>query len=227
MRALILAATALMFATSSQPARAEFALAFDDPTTNGIDIIVEDNSSWDLVSAAGIIDYCNEQGSFVTCTTATSKPEKGSGSMPAMTVNVNFLRYAGPIKVMVSDTGFTTGAATGFADATGFIEGGDSVVVTSSAIFLYYYGHDATGKRLWLISDTNADPISFGQSIEFTMFQGSGTFADPSPDLGEWGTLIVIFDSCTSGRLHMDGRDGSKTVAIQKLTGIGDLDCDG
>ncbi len=50
--------------------------------------------------------------------------------------------------------------------------------------------------------------------------------ADPSPDLEEWGTLIVIFDSCTSGRLQMTGKDGTKRVDIVKLTGIGDLDCD-
>jgi len=38
--------------------------------------------------------------------------------------------------------------------------------------------------------------------------------------------LIIIFDSCTAGRLQMTGKDGTKKVDIQKLTGIGDLDCD-
>jgi hypothetical protein len=37
---------------------------------------------------------------------------------------------------MASDTGFTTGTSTGFAEATGFIEGGDTF--TSSRMFFYY-----------------------------------------------------------------------------------------
>jgi len=103
---------------------------------------------------------------------------------------------------------------------------GYSILVTSSSMFLYYYGHDATGKRLWLISDTFSGSYQFGQSIELGMSRGSGTFADPSPDLEEWGTLIIIFDSCTSGRAHMDGIDGTKRHDLVKLTGIDDLDCD-
>jgi len=387
-----------MLATSWQPARAEFALAFDDLDTTGVDIIIEDGSTFDLDDIPGAIEYCHSSLNFVTCTAATSKPAAGTASRPEMGLNVEFIKYTGNLRIMATDTDFTSGDATAFTNANGFIEGGVSVtfdffgdsnnqafepgflinsfgpvnqpdfsiwfddespagpvgsltiaitlpagsgaetdmngsffvgmdlvpsdanvdvpnvvgleqsaaedaievagfavgsvttqtsttvdagdvisqdpsagasvppgsqvslvvstgegqaevpepaglaglwfdpafdgegysvLVTSSGIFLYYYGHDATGKRLWLISDSIAGPISFGQSIEFTMHQGSGTFADPSPDLDEWGTMVLIFDSCTAGRAQMTGNDGTKKVDITKLTGIGDLDCDG
>jgi len=53
----------------------------------------------------------------------------------------------------------------------------------------------------------------------------SGTFSNPSHELEEWGTLVIIFDTCTSGRVQMTGIDGIKTANIVKLAGIGDLDC--
>jgi hypothetical protein len=396
MRKLILTTLALLLTTSWQPAQAKLTLVFDDPNTEGIDITVEDNSTWDTDEREGAIEYCNQSGVFLTCTDAASKPVNGNANSPGLFLAVTPLTYSGPMNIMLSDTDFTVGSSTAFADTMGFVEGGDtitfnfygdsgnqafaqgflihtfgpvsspddsllstatppvgavgsltisisltnegntkmdggfnaaielfpsegnaevpnvvgleqtdaedaieaaglkvgsvstqanstvqagdvisqtpsagtsvapgasvalvvsagsdpvpianpaglaglwydeafdgegySILVTSSSMFLYYYGHDATGKRLWLISDTFSGSYQFGQSIELGLFRGSGTFADPAPELEAWGTLIIIFDSCTSGRAHMDGIDGTKRHDLVKLTGIGDLDCDG
>ena len=54
----------------------------------------------------------------------------------------------------------------------------------------------------------------------------SGTFSNPSPELEEWGTLVIAFDTCASGRVQMSGKDGTKTANIIKVIGIGDLDCE-
>ena len=103
---------------------------------------------------------------------------------------------------------------------------GYEVGVTPVGLFIYYYGQDQSGRRLWLSSSFHEGAIVYGQSITLTLSQGSGTFTDPSDDLEEWGSIIMIFDTCTSGRAQMTGKDGEKRVDILKIVGIGDLDCD-
>ena len=103
---------------------------------------------------------------------------------------------------------------------------GYEVMVTSVGVFVYYYGNDSQGRRLWLVSGFYDGPIVYGQSITLTLSRGSGTFDDPSHELEEWGTIIIIFDSCGFGRVQLTGADGTKRADIQKLINIGDLDCD-
>lgn len=393
----LMAGLALMLTVSWQSAHAQFALGFDDPNTQGVDLTIEDNGPYDLNEILGVIEFCAENGPLLTCTRGASKPAEGSATLPVLILKINFLRYtAGPLNIMLTDTDFIIGASTAVTEIKGGIEGGDSVsykifadsgnrpfhrgteinsfgpfispdsaidgeadspapgvgsltlsieyggsegigdeintsgfialqliplvsdvsvpdvvglgqleaeaaiesaglnvgsvktlpnssvaagavisqdpsggssvppgssvnlvvsaggalsdvpnqaglagvwfdpafdgegyvvVVTSSGMFLYYYGHDKDGERLWLLSETATAPIQFGQSIELTLFQASGTFADPSPDLEEWGTLVIIFDSCTEGRAQLIGADGNKVANILKLTAIGGLDC--
>jgi hypothetical protein len=101
------------------------------------------------------------------------------------------------------------------------------VINSVSGLYLYYFGHDAAGDRLWLLSSLAAGPFVYGQSIEMVLYSLTGTFANPSPEVTEWGDIIIIFDSCTEGRAQMIGRDGEKRVDIVKLAGIGELVCDG
>jgi hypothetical protein len=104
---------------------------------------------------------------------------------------------------------------------------GFNMLVTANNWVIYYYGWRSNGQRLWILSESVTDPISFGQSQTLDMWMGeSGVFAQPNPDLTMWGEMTIIFDTCTSGRVHMQGDDGTKMANIVKLAGISDLDCD-
>ena len=104
---------------------------------------------------------------------------------------------------------------------------GFNVIVADGSWLLYYYGWRSNGQRLWLLSETAVDPILFGKSVTLDLFIAvRGTFADPNPELSRWGEITFIFDTCTSGRAHLQGEDGSKTTALVKLLGIDALDCD-
>jgi hypothetical protein len=164
-------------------------------------------------------------------TQASSTVQEGYVISQSPVAGVNVLPHS-PVNLLVSagsapvEVGNPVGLAGLWYDQA-FDGEGYSILVTPTGMFLYYYGHDATGSRLWLVSDVFSGSYKFGQSIELAMFRGNGTFADPSPDLQEWGTLTIIFDSCSTGRAYMDGIDGTKRHDLIKLTGIGDLDCDG
>ncbi len=103
---------------------------------------------------------------------------------------------------------------------------GYNVLVFEGGMIVYYYGHDASGSRLWLLSETYTGAIRKGESVTLTMFEGVGTWSDPQPELQRWGTMVITFDSCAAGQVSMEGDDGSKNVSIVKLVGVGDLDCD-
>jgi hypothetical protein len=185
---------------------------------------LEQSAAEDAIVAAGLIVGPVSTGASSTVQVGdviSQTPLAGTSVAPGLQVNLVVSAGSAPVEV-----GNPSGLAGAWYDPL-FDGEGYSVLVTPSSMFLYYYGHDATGKRLWLISDSFSGSYQFGQSIELAMFRGNGTFADPSPDLEEWGTIIIIFDSCKSGRAHMDGIDGTKRHDLIKLTGIGDLDCDG
>ena len=61
MRACLLAALILMPTLFWESAQAKFALAFDDPATQGIDLLIEDQGPYDLADAPGIIEFCAER----------------------------------------------------------------------------------------------------------------------------------------------------------------------
>lgn len=86
---------------------------------------------------------------------------------------------------------------------------------------LYYFGFDASGERLWLVSDvfTDADSAS-----PITLFRaGTGTFAAPLPAdtaLQPWGTLTLQAGTAGDLRLELDGEDGRKSTVITRLAGL-------
>jgi len=399
MRTLFLTALAVVLTLCWGSAHAEFAIAIDDPTTQGVDIVVEDNGPGDINPLMSIVQYCPLLSDLETCVTGYSKDRRGTAEMPKLSLAVAYIKnWPKSIRVALTDTGFNIGPSTATAVVSGLINSGDSVVVdfygdtdnrafeagfpittmgpydstdgeleeikdaasdsvgslTISAFFetsndvdidasfvidlelnpasadvdvpnlvgleendakdtildegltigtvttqadetvasgfvisqdpaagtivapatsvdlvvssgpgetqvpveyppglsgswydpdlngegyevgvtpvgllLYYYGRDTSANRLWLTSSIYDGAIVFGQSITLTLLQStSGTFSSPSHELEEWGTLVIIFDTCTSGRVQMTGKDGTKTANIVKLVGIGDLDCD-
>ncbi len=94
---------------------------------------------------------------------------------------------------------------------------------------IYYYGNDARGKRLWLVSELVTTSFADGRPEPIMMFDSSGgTFASPMPPsrgLSAWGTLEVTFTNCGEGTLVLDGIDGRKTAAVRKLAGVPGSNC--
>lgn len=106
---------------------------------------------------------------------------------------------------------------------------GYTVYKTPYGWLVYYFGYSAAGEFLWLTSDlVTLDQLIFGQPIEFPMLIGvPGTFDNPSSptELQSYGTLSVIFDSCTAGEFALNGPDGDKVSNVVKLVGVEDTQC--
>lgn len=110
-------------------------------------------------------------------------------------------------------------------DGEGYI-----VYKTPFGWLMYYFGYSTAGEFLWVASDlVTLDQLVFGQPIEFPMLIGvPGTFNYPSPaaELQPYGTLSVIFDSCTRGEFTLNGLDGEKVSNVVKLVGVEDTRCE-
>jgi len=106
---------------------------------------------------------------------------------------------------------------------------GYNLISSPAGQVLFYYGHDDSGNRLWLISEILPRVFLPGDPATFTLFQGSGgTFSNPAPSstaLSPWGTMTVTLYSCTDGRIVLDGNDGNKTSLITHLAGIAGAYC--
>lgn len=106
---------------------------------------------------------------------------------------------------------------------------GYNVYKTPFGWLVYYFGYSTAGELLWLTSDlVTLDQLTFGQPIEFPMLIGvPGTFHNPSSsaELQPYGTLSVIFDSCTAGEFTLNGLDGQKISNVVKLVGVENTQC--
>ena len=106
---------------------------------------------------------------------------------------------------------------------------GYNIVTSPAGTVIYYYGSDAGGKRLWLVSELVTTPFADGRPKAITMFDSSGgAFASPvlpSRGLSAWGTLEVTFTSCREGTIVLDGMDGFKVAAVRKLAGVPGSNC--
>jgi len=82
----------------------------------------------------------------------------------------------------------------------------------------YFFGYDALGDRLWLISDLIRTEFFPGQSVSASLFQGDGgVFEMPMNTATPWGSLTMTVESCESVRFELDGIDGLKTLDAVRL----------
>lgn len=89
-----------------------------------------------------------------------------------------------------------------------------------------YYGYDAFGERLWLISDVIRTHFYAGDSVTVDMYVGqAGTFALPGSAVSPWGTMTITAESCQSVRFELDGSDGLKRLHGVRLADAG-RDCE-
>ena len=74
---------------------------------------------------------------------------------------------------------------------------GFNLVVTPVGSVLYYYGFDARGNRLWLVTTPFDFDYGSGDEITVDLFKATlGTFDDPVPvstgSAGRWGKLMLV-----------------------------------
>jgi len=107
---------------------------------------------------------------------------------------------------------------------------GFNFVVTPFGTVLFYYGFDAQGNRLWLISDTFDFSYAGGTEITVALYKATaGDFADPVPvsvdETGRWGTITIEGISCSRMDYRLDTKEGDKVMAGQRLVSVVGLDC--
>ncbi len=103
---------------------------------------------------------------------------------------------------------------------------GYNVIASDAGTVVFFYGYNAGGERVWLISDVAA-PQSNG-TFTVPVFEAvGGTFGEPAPSaesLRGWGQISVDL-GCAAGSITLDGADGVKTSAVVKLAGIQGAGC--
>lgn len=108
---------------------------------------------------------------------------------------------------------------------------GYNVITAATGTVIVYYGSDAQGRRLWLISGIVTDEMRDGEELTVPMYESSGgTFARPiisQRGLSPWGMLSVTFDNCERGVAVLTGADGRKTSRLVKLVAVPGTQCGG
>jgi hypothetical protein len=98
------------------------------------------------------------------------------------------------------------------------------VFQTPAGWLFYYFGYSSEGTFLWLVSElVILEDLVPGVSFELPMLIGEpGSFTEPTPSTGlkAYGTLSVMFDTCTTGQFILDGQDGLKTSRVIKIVGV-------
>lgn len=93
--------------------------------------------------------------------------------------------------------------------------------VLENGIVVYYYGHTATGERLWLISELYREDLQYGVPFELDMFEiTAGVFGAPDSGAVLWGTVTFTLDDCGAGRAVFTGIDGDLDMPLTRLAGL-------
>ena len=103
------------------------------------------------------------------------------------------------------------------ADGTGF-----NFLMADIGLIATYYGRDAGGGMLWMISSggpTGALQTNTQYSLlmEYTT---AGSFATPSSQVGVWGLLSLTFTGCNRASATLTGEDGVRHLNLQRLAGV-------
>lgn len=97
---------------------------------------------------------------------------------------------------------------------------GDGFTITqgSAGTVVYFFGYDAFGGRLWLVSDVMRSEILAGDTLAVMMYLGAGgVFVLPGEVVEPWGSLTLTVTSCDDLRFELEGVDGSKTFFGDRL----------
>lgn len=101
------------------------------------------------------------------------------------------------------------------SDGNGF-----NFAVHEHGLTIFYYGHTATGERLWLISGLLKSELQFFKPYELEMFEVvGGMFGSSAPGENPWGTLSFSIFDCDTVHASLAGNDGNATFGLERLAG--------
>lgn len=190
---------------------------------------VNTDSSWYLVNCAtpGTATYYLSASSSPSSAAANSIIGSWGGGTSDVQVSGNYTAYY--VSTRTDPAGsLTTGAFTGLWYDPSFTGTGFNILPSSAVgLIVTYYGVNASGGPLWLISDFGPKTITIGSTVTLNMsYSSAGTFQAPLRVPTSWGTLALTFTSCTKATATLSGTDGTISENITLLTGvIGMLDC--
>lgn len=102
------------------------------------------------------------------------------------------------------------------------------VLVADAGMVVNWYGYDAQGRRLWLLSEAWNGEIQTGVPVNLPLIRGGGgVFALPLASIEPWGNLSLRFDDCTHASATLTGVDGtqaSQLVQFAPVKGLGRCD---
>jgi hypothetical protein len=85
---------------------------------------------------------------------------------------------------------------------------------------IFYYGHTASGERLWLISQLLTEDLEFNVPYVLNMFEReNGVFGQSSTGETLWGTFAFTLTDCDSGNGDLNGVDGSAAFDFVRFAG--------
>ena len=103
---------------------------------------------------------------------------------------------------------------------------GFNFVAHEAGFTVYYYGHTATGERLWLISELLVTDLEIWKPIELKMYEvADGVFGSPQAEPTFWGTLNITLSDCKSGGATLNGLDGQLWMDTVKIVGLKNSTC--
>ena len=187
-----------------------------------------DTTSWFLVNCTTPNSDPNHWSASSNPNSAASNTITGfwGGGTSSTQISGNFTTYYVSTKSDPAGS-ISTGAFAGLWYDPSFTGTGFNILPSSAGLIVTYYGVDASGKPLWLISDIGPKTITIGTAITLNMsHSNAGTFQAPVRVPVAWGQMTLTFTSCGNATVTLTGTDGTVSENLSMLTGvIGMLDC--
>lgn len=93
---------------------------------------------------------------------------------------------------------------------------------------MYFYGFDADGNHIWLLSQSEG-PFAWGEPIPFETFIASGggfeEFDKSQVTVVPWGVAEVTLENCLQGKAFFSGPDGEKSLDFERLGTVAGSHC--
>ena len=93
--------------------------------------------------------------------------------------------------------------------------------ILESGLLVTYFGWDAAGNRLWLMSDIGPKVLEWNTPVVINMnYTVGGVFTNPQDNVVQWGSLTLNFSTCEAAIASLAGKDGVQNLSLRLLAGI-------